>query len=129
MPEPVLSVRGLEVAFTGSGRSVPAVRGIDLDVHPNEVLGIVGESGSGKSVTARSVMRLLDEGARIAGGSIVFRGRDSIADRMDDTPSIEDRFKHAVQRRFQAQSTLRSAECKEEQFAVAYTESAAGVVP
>ena len=41
MAEPVLSVRGLDVAFTGSGRRVPAVRGIDFDVHPNEVLGIV----------------------------------------------------------------------------------------
>ena len=41
-PLPVLSVRGLSVTFVGSGRDVPAVRGIDFDVYPGEVLGIVG---------------------------------------------------------------------------------------
>jgi peptide/nickel transport system ATP-binding protein len=65
--EPVLSVRGLEVAFVGSGRPVPAVRGVDFDVFPNEVLGIVGESGSGKSVTSLAVTGLLPETARVSG--------------------------------------------------------------
>ena len=67
MPDPVLSVRGLEVTFAGAGREVPAVRGIDFDVYPNEVLGIVGESGSGKSVTALAVTGLLPETARVRG--------------------------------------------------------------
>jgi peptide/nickel transport system ATP-binding protein len=67
MAEPILSVRGLEVTFRGSGPAVPAVRGIDFDVWPNEVLGIVGESGSGKSVTALALSGLLPENARIAG--------------------------------------------------------------
>jgi peptide/nickel transport system ATP-binding protein len=67
MPEPILRVRGLEVAFTGSGRPVPAVRGIDLDVHADEVLGIVGESGSGKSVTSLAITGLLPETARVSG--------------------------------------------------------------
>ena len=44
--------------------------------HAGETLGIVGESGSGKSVCAKSIMRLLDEPARIVGGSILFQGRD-----------------------------------------------------
>ena len=66
-PEPILSVRGLEVTFVGSGRPVPAVRGIDFDVWPNEVLGIVGESGSGKSVTSLAVAGLLPDTARVAG--------------------------------------------------------------
>ncbi|MDQ4136214.1 MAG: ABC transporter ATP-binding protein [Pseudomonadota bacterium] len=65
--EPVLSVRGLEVAFVGSGRPVSAVRGIDFDVHADEVLGIVGESGSGKSVTSLAVSGLLPEAARVSG--------------------------------------------------------------
>ena len=65
--EPVLSVRGLEVTFVGSGRPVPAVRGIDFDVYPNEVLGIVGESGSGKSVTSLAISGLLPETARVRG--------------------------------------------------------------
>jgi peptide/nickel transport system ATP-binding protein len=67
MAEPVLSVRGLDVAFTGSGRSVPAVRGVDFDVHANEVLGIVGESGSGKSVTSLAITGLLPATARVSG--------------------------------------------------------------
>ena len=67
MAEPVLSVRGLDVAFTGSGRVVPAVRGVDFDVYPNEVLGIVGESGSGKSVTSLAITGLLPATARVAG--------------------------------------------------------------
>jgi peptide/nickel transport system ATP-binding protein len=67
MAEPILSVRGLDVAFTGSGRSVPAVRGVDFDVHANEVLGIVGESGSGKSVTSLAITGLLPATARVSG--------------------------------------------------------------
>jgi len=66
-PPPVLSVRGLRVTFTGSGRDVPAVRGIDFDVRAGEVLGIVGESGSGKSVTALAVTGLLPPTARLEG--------------------------------------------------------------
>ncbi len=67
MSEPVLSVRGLSVTFVGAGRPVPAVRGIDFDVYPNEVLGIVGESGSGKSVTSLAITGLLPDTARLEG--------------------------------------------------------------
>ena len=67
MSEPVLSVRGLSVTFVGAGRPVPAVRGIDFDVYPNEVLGIVGESGSGKSVTSLAITGLLPDTARLDG--------------------------------------------------------------
>ncbi|MBL8838333.1 MAG: ABC transporter ATP-binding protein [Alphaproteobacteria bacterium] len=69
MSDPILSVRALEVTFAGTGVSVPAVRGVDFDVWPNEVLGIVGESGSGKSVTALALSGLLPPNARV-GGSI-----------------------------------------------------------
>jgi peptide/nickel transport system ATP-binding protein len=65
--EPVLSVRGLNVTFVGSGRPVPAVRGVDFDVNANEVLGIVGESGSGKSVTSLALTGLLPDNARVSG--------------------------------------------------------------
>ncbi|MBC7634141.1 MAG: dipeptide ABC transporter ATP-binding protein, partial [Acetobacteraceae bacterium] len=53
-----------------------AVDGVSFDLRAGETLGIVGESGSGKSVCAKSIMRLLDEPARIVGGSILFQGRD-----------------------------------------------------
>ncbi|MEO8856019.1 MAG: ABC transporter ATP-binding protein [Burkholderiaceae bacterium] len=66
-PEAILSVRGLHVTFSGSGRAIPAVRGIDFDVFPNEVLGIVGESGSGKSVTALAITGLLPDTAKVQG--------------------------------------------------------------
>jgi peptide/nickel transport system ATP-binding protein len=65
--EPVLSVRGLAITFVGSGHTVPAVRGIDFDLFPNEVLGIVGESGCGKSVTSLALTGLLPDNARVSG--------------------------------------------------------------
>ena len=62
-----LRVRGLTVTFVGSGRPVPAVRGIDFEVSANQVLGIVGESGSGKSVTSLAITGLLPPGAQVQG--------------------------------------------------------------
>ena len=62
-----LRVRGLTVTFTGSGRPVSAVRGIDFDVEANQVLGIVGESGSGKSVTSLAISGLLPDTAVVSG--------------------------------------------------------------
>ncbi len=80
MTSPVLSVRGLEVDFAGSGRPVPVIRGVDLDVHADEILCIVGESGSGKSVTALAAAGLLPETARVRGslrlGGVEVNGAD-----------------------------------------------------
>ena len=64
---PVVSVRGLEIGFRSGGRVIPAVRGVDFEVYPGEVLGIVGESGSGKSVTALALSGLLPPGAVVSG--------------------------------------------------------------
>ena len=75
--EPVLTVKGLTVSFVGSGRDVPAVRGIDFELFPGEVLGVVGESGSGKSVTALSLMGLLPDTARV-GGSVQMDGTEIV---------------------------------------------------
>lgn len=55
------------------GETVTAVNGISLDIRAGEVLGIVGESGSGKSVTAMSLMRLIQAPGTIAGGSILYQ--------------------------------------------------------
>ncbi|WP_439577131.1 dipeptide ABC transporter ATP-binding protein [Elioraea sp.] len=76
---PVLEVRDLVTVFHTDAGPVRAVDGVSLSVAPGETLGIVGESGSGKSVTALSVMRLLDEPARIEGGSVRLQGRDVLA--------------------------------------------------
>jgi oligopeptide/dipeptide ABC transporter ATP-binding protein len=72
----LLSVRGLTTAFDLGGRTVAAVNDISFDVRGGETLCLVGESGSGKSVTALSIMRLVQPPGRIAGGSILFRDRD-----------------------------------------------------
>src|SRR5580698_8318126 len=67
MPEPVLKVDNLVVDFPTKDGVVHAVRGIDADLSPGEVLGIVGESGSGKSVTAMATMGLLPKSAKVSG--------------------------------------------------------------
>ena len=64
--------------------TVKAVDGVDFSIQRGETLGIVGESGCGKSVTALSIMRLLDmPPGEIVGGEIIFDGRDllTLADR------------------------------------------------
>nr|WP_241749191.1 ABC transporter ATP-binding protein [Pseudoroseomonas aerophila] len=72
----MLSVRDLSVEFRTRHGIVPVLRGISFDLAPGEMLGIVGESGSGKSVTAYSVMGLLEASARVTGGQALFGGRD-----------------------------------------------------
>src|SRR5882757_1757004 len=74
----LLSVRGLEVHYASRAGAVRAVDGADLDVLPGSILGLVGESGCGKSTLGRALMGVLPDAARIAGGSIVFEGRDLI---------------------------------------------------
>ncbi|WP_062520187.1 ABC transporter ATP-binding protein [Demequina silvatica] len=74
--QPLLKVEDLVVEFDSTSGPVRAVDGVSFEVHEEEVFCIVGESGSGKSVTMLAVMGLLPENARIAGGSITFRGRD-----------------------------------------------------
>ncbi|MEM9269460.1 MAG: ABC transporter ATP-binding protein, partial [Pseudomonadota bacterium] len=72
----MLQIRDLRVQFDTRNGTVDAVRGIDLDLARGETLGIVGESGSGKSVTAFSLLRLLDSGGEITQGQLVYGGQD-----------------------------------------------------
>ena len=72
----LLEVNDLGTHFFTREGTVRAVDGVTFSVAAGETLGIVGESGSGKSVTALSLMRLLEEPARIVGGEVRFQGRD-----------------------------------------------------
>lgn len=65
-----LRVRGLQTEFRTNGRWHRAVDGVSFELEPGKILGLVGESGCGKSTTAFSMMRLLPDNARIAGGEI-----------------------------------------------------------
>ena len=74
---PLLSVENLRTGFDTREGFLRAVDGVDFEIAQGGTLGVVGESGSGKSVTALSVMRLIDRPGRIAEGSrILFEGRD-----------------------------------------------------
>lgn len=79
MSEPLLEVRDLHTYFPTRTGVIKAVEGVSFQVDAGEVLGIVGESGCGKSVTALSIMRLLQPPGRIVSGSITFDGTDITA--------------------------------------------------
>jgi peptide/nickel transport system ATP-binding protein/oligopeptide transport system ATP-binding protein len=74
--ESILAVKNLRTSFVTRGGTVRAVDGISFDMARGETLGIVGESGCGKSVTALSIMRLVDEPGRVEGGEIIYGGRN-----------------------------------------------------
>jgi len=75
--ESILSVRNLQTVFHTDREVIRAVDGIDFDIKEGETLGIVGESGSGKSVTARSIMGLIDSpGEILPESSIKFNGEE-----------------------------------------------------
>src|SRR5947207_15162063 len=77
---PLLSVRGLQTHFLADEGTVKAVDGVSFDVYPGQTLGIVGESGCGKSVTAHSILRIVEEPGRIVGGQIRLRREAGLLD-------------------------------------------------
>ena len=79
MAEPLLRVHDLRTWFYTEGGIAKAVDGVSFEVGAGEIVGLVGESGSGKSVTALSLLRLVQPPGRIEPGSrILFEGRDLV---------------------------------------------------
>ena len=80
----LLEVKDLHTFFTTRRGVVKAVNNTSYSVREGETLGIVGESGSGKSVSAMSILRLLDGNGYIDSGEIIFNGRDLTKISMDE---------------------------------------------
>ena len=95
---PLLTVRNLKTYFPRDEGTVKAVDGVSFTLYPGRTLGIVGESGCGKSITARSILRIVDRPGRIIEGQILFRRQkvatashtDTVVDLAQLTPYGED---------------------------------------
>ena len=73
---PLLEVKNLHTYFKTKKGIVKAVNDVSYSLEPGKTIGIVGESGSGKSVSAMSILQLLDANGYIAGGEVLFEGKD-----------------------------------------------------
>jgi len=78
VPDKLISIKNLRVAYISLRGYVRAVDKVNLDIYKGEVLGVVGESGSGKSTMAYTILRVLPPTARILEGSITYNGMDIV---------------------------------------------------
>src|SRR6185437_5159260 len=79
MAERLLEIRGLKTHFKTDDGMVRAVDGVDLTIDRGETLGVVGESGCGKTVTAMTVLKLIQmPPGKIVAGQIMWQGRDLV---------------------------------------------------
>ena len=76
MSENILSVVDLNTSFHTDRGEVMAVNGVSFNLDRGKILGIVGESGSGKSVTAYSIMQILEKNGSIKKGQVLYKGQD-----------------------------------------------------
>ena len=74
----LLEVRNLHTEFSTPAGAVKAVRGVSFDLDRGTVLGVVGESGSGKSVTAYSILQILEKNGKIVSGSVKLDGKELV---------------------------------------------------
>jgi peptide/nickel transport system ATP-binding protein len=92
MAQPLLAIEGLKTHFSTDDGMIHAVDGVDLFVDRGETLGVVGESGCGKTVTALTVMKLVQmPPGRIVAGRILWQGRDLVPLDADEMRSIRAR--------------------------------------
>src|SRR5690625_664899 len=86
--EVILEIKDLRTSFFTDEIEIKAVNGVSLRLPKGKTLGIVGESGSGKSITALSILQLLDRPGKIVGGEILFKGKDLTKMRTRDIRKI-----------------------------------------
>ena len=84
----LLEVNDLHTSFYTPAGEVKAVNGVSFNLERGKVLGIVGESGSGKSVTAYSIMQILEKTGKIVSGSVKFDGQELVGIGEDGMKSI-----------------------------------------
>ncbi len=77
MPDPILSVRDLSIAYQARRGQVQAVRNISFEVARGEAVALIGESGSGKTTVGLGLMGLLPSAARVVGGRVVYRRHEN----------------------------------------------------
>ncbi|SEC43530.1 ABC transporter ATP-binding protein [Paenibacillus sp. GP183] len=84
----LIEIKDLSVEFHGIRGKMKALQHVSFSVNQGEIVGIVGESGSGKSVTALSILGLLEKNAAITSGEIIYAGRNLLALNKKDTQAI-----------------------------------------
>lgn len=75
---PLLALENLHIDFLYPAQKLSALRGVSLEIQAGEIVALVGESGSGKTLTALSVLNLLEPPAKITKGKILFAGDDVV---------------------------------------------------
>ena len=85
----LLEIKGLKTHFKTDDGWLHAVDGVDMAIEAGETLGVVGESGCGKSVTAKTVMKLIDmPPGKIVAGQVLWKGRDLVPLSADEMRKI-----------------------------------------
>ena len=92
----LLSVKDLHVNFKVRGRTLTAIRGIDLDLYENESLAIVGESASGKSVFTKTFSGMLESNGYISEGSVIYNDEDLSETNVTLTPVAKNMIGTAI---------------------------------
>ena len=111
---PLLELRDLVVEYGTERGAVTAVNGVSLAIRPGEIVGLAGESGCGKSTIANTILQVLRPPGRIAGGEIVFKGRNLVGLPASELRQI--RWRHIAMVFQSAMSSLNPVTRIEDQF-------------